>query len=353
MPFKSFARSWLIDLLAGRDDRCYWRQPRDAQPLPQNATVLLWQPDGKLGDAVVHARFLHDLVQQRPDLKVHIACDAGLVAFWQALPGVVKAHVATASAQRSNLVQALKGCGAFISFETFLSLETVRMVRALRPQRCMGFSVAPYRLFDDALVDTTYAFPRRHVSDRLRHLAEVLQLDHLGHSAVADTTRTLAGAASGTAPPARTGKVVFLNTYAAAADRSFSAASVTALLEAIAVGAPGARVVVSLPADQTLGSLQNAHSTLTIEALAPGRSIWQLLGTIDACDVVVTPDTAIGHLGAALDKPVIVAYRDRHYNPVVWRPLASRVTTLLPQQVGDINSFDLATAQEAIARALA
>lgn len=350
MSLKSLSRSWLIDLLAGRDDRCYWRQQRDSQALPVNSSVLLWQPDGKLGDAVVNARFLHDLVHQRPDLRVHIGCDRGLVAFWQALPGVMQVHVANAPGQHGALIQALKNCTVLISFETFLSLDTVRLVRAIRPERCIGFSVGPYRLFDDAVVDTTYAFPRRHVSERLHNLAEVLQLKHLGRSDVAQTVRSLTAVQADTTP--RTRKTVFLNTYAAAANRSFSPTSVTFLLEAIAAASPGAHVIISLPPHQSLNAIQNVPDTLSIDALAKGLSIWQLFSAMDRCDAVVSPDTAIGHLGAALDKPVVVAYRDRHYNPVVWRPLGTRVSTLLPCQPDDINSFDLATAHEAIAQAL-
>lgn len=76
-------------------------------------------------------------------------------------------------------------------------------------------------------------------------------------------------------------------------------------------------------------------------ALPPCASVWELMQHIDACDLVISPDTAIGHLGAVLGKPVLVFYRDRHYNPVVWRPEGPCVTLLLPTVVGDINTFDM------------
>ena len=337
MSLKSLARSWLIDILAQRDDRYYWRQPHDARPLPPNARLLLWQPDGKLGDAIINARFVHDIATQRPDVQIHVACGSGLMPFWSALPGVHAVHDASAGVQRQALIQAMRGCEAFISFEAFLSLDTVRLLRAIQPQRSIGFSVGRYRLFDDAVVDTTYEFPRRHVSARLRHLNEILTLQHLEHSDVAATVRQLPTGRAVLSP--HEGPTVFVNTYAASVDRSLSPASVETLLELLRKVAPDTRAVVSLPLGKTLASL-GIKATLATEVVPADLSVWELLKLIDQCDAVLTPDTAIGHAAAALDKPVLVFYRDKHYNPVVWTPIGNQVRCALPSLSGDINSFD-------------
>lgn len=346
MSLKSLARSWLIDILAQRDDRYYWRQPRDARPLPPNARLLLWQPDGKLGDAIINARFVHDIATQRPDVQIHIACGSGLMSFWTALPGVHGVHDAHAGVQRQALIQAMQGCEAFISFEVFLSLDTVRLLRAMRPQRSIGFSVGRYRLFDDSVVDTTYEFPRRHVSARLRHLNELLTLQHLERSDVAAAVRRLPMGRAALSP--HEGPTVFVNTYAASVERSLSPASSAQVLAMIFQALPDARLILNLPHGQTLANLPTAPKAHAIETVPAGLTVWELLQLVDQCDSVVTPDTAIGHIAGALDKPLVVFCHDTHYNPVVWRPQAHTLRTVLPRQSGDINTFDQAEASQAI-----
>nr|WP_315197789.1 glycosyltransferase family 9 protein [uncultured Aquabacterium sp.] len=344
MQLTRHLRHLAIDLLGQRDDRCYWRQACEPRALPRSARVLLWQPDGKLGDGLLNASFVHDLRVQRPDVQVHVACPPGMQAFWKPLPGVHAVHSTESGAARKALVAASQGCDAFVSFETFLSLDTVRLVRALKPARTLGFSVSRYRLFTDALVDTTYEFPREPIQQRLVRLCDVLAVQHLGRSDVADCLRNMPRAADIGQHP---GLAVFFNTYAANADRCLSPQAVVQVRSVIRSQLSGAAVTLSLPSTQSQATALDANT----QALPPCASVWALMQHIDACDVVISPDTAIGHLGAALGKHVIVIYRDRHYNPVVWRPQGPSVQVLLPQQPGDINSFlpgDLLSAIDSI-----
>jgi ADP-heptose:LPS heptosyltransferase len=331
---RDLLRHLAIDLLAQRDDRCYWRQAHEPRPLPPSARLVLWQPDGKLGDGIINARLVHDLRVQRPDVQVHVVCPPGMLGFWRELPGVHAVHSCEAGVTRKALVTALQGCEALVSFETFLSLDTVRLVRALRPGRSIGFSVSQYRLFTDALVDTTYAFPRQHIGQRLVRLCELLALTHLERSDVADCTRrrpALPDLAQ------QQGLVVFFNTYAANADRCLTPVVIEQVRAVLREQLPYATVVLSFPAEAKLQVSLDEHTL----ALQPTPSVWDLLQRIDACDVVISPDTAIGHLGAALGKPVVVFYRDRHYNPVVWRPQCEQIHALLPEHAGDINSCSI------------
>ena len=333
MRIADFLRHIVIDLLAQRDDRCYWRQSCEARPLPNGAQLVLWQPDGKLGDGILNARLVHDLRVQRPDVRVHVVCPPGMLSFWQRLPGVHAVHSTAQGEPRKSLVATLQGCEAFVSFETFLSLDTVRLVRALKPVRTLGFSVSRYRLFTDALVDTTYEFPRQHIGERLLRLCTVLGLAHLASSDVASTVRSM----SPLPVKQRTGTAVFFNTYAANADRCLTPEVVAKVHGLVRSRLPQDTVILSLPAAGQAAPMPDEHT----HALPPCASVWELMQHIDACALVITPDTAIAHLGAVLGKPVLVFYRDRHYNTVVWRPDGACVKLLLPTVIGDINTFDM------------
>jgi ADP-heptose:LPS heptosyltransferase len=339
MALKDWLRGNLLDALAQRDDRCYWRQSHTGMPLKQRAHVCLWQPDGKLGDAVMLTGFVQGLLRQRPDVRLSMVCTPALTGYWQGIPGLAAVIVQHPAA--ANMVSALIGqVGAvdiLVSLENFLSLDTVKFLRQLRPEVAAGFSVASYRLFDIAMSDFTYAFPRRHITERFTLMAQLMGLPEpvlpsmlakLAHEH--STTRVKL-----TAHPQR----VFLNAMGAARHRTFTRASVQRILGAVRNKCPDAPVLLSVPPDERdVWTAQLAGQT-QVTLCPPALSTWELIALVACCPVVITPDTALGHIGAATGARVAVFYADTHYNPVVWCPQAAQRMLVLPHTAGDVNHF--------------
>jgi len=351
MKLKQTLRQWLVDVLGQRDDRFYWRQPLGAITLPANAKLCLWQPDGKLGDAIVTSMLLCDLAAQRPDVKVTVVVEPGLQGFWRGLPQVQEAL--SCRQGRAALLHAISTCDAFVSFETFLSLETLRLLRALRPTVAIGYNVGRYRLFDRSVVCTSYEWPRKHITARLHNLCELLSLKHLGRNPLPEVLPAHRTERS-TLPPHQ-GPTVFLNTHAAGADRTFSASTVTWLIEQLHSAGQQARILVSVPgAERTdwLARIQALpQSAGNAVALTPDNtSLWEMMWLVQQCDMVVSPDTAVVHVAAALNKPVVAFYRDRAYNPLVWAPLCPHHHQVLPNgtEPCSVNDFDRDAAAKAL-----
>jgi len=342
---KAWLRACWADWLGHREDRYYWRQQTDVVTLPSEARVCLWQPDGKLGDAIVTATLVHSLRVQRPDLKLVVVCDPGLISFWQGLQGVEDAL------PEDQWMQLKAGVGrsplhAFVSFETFVSVSTLRALRALQPKVAIGFSVAQYQAFTHSLVDLTYSFPRRHITERLRHVCEVLSLDYLAASDVATCAAAATSELSASLPADR--PVVYLNALAAAAHRSFNTQALLWIVAQIQAHSPSALILLNA-GDDVRSQLAQQLGMPQVQWMPQTRlSTWQLVHLVSRCDGLISTDTALGHIGAAVNKPLAVFYADKHYNAVVWRPMSAYAQLVLPTEAGDVSRLDHAAAQQAI-----
>ncbi len=344
MKLKMALRALALDWLADRDDRYYWRQPTDTFAPAQGARLCLWQPDGKLGDSVIHTQFIASLRRSRPDIRVLVVCAPGLTALWQGIPGVHEVVGATTPRQAARSVQAGgRAVDVFISMEAFLSLDTIAFMRRVRPKVAIGLNVGRYRAFAYSIADHTFDHPRRHVTDRLRALCALLRIHHHDGCDLGEVAR------SGLTPRVTLAAHVphvLINTYGAGPQKTFSSEVVDWLTQEARRAWPQAHIVFNVPADQRHAFGQR-HGLAGQPALALGpaeMNLWELIALLDQCEAVLTPDTGIAHLAAALNKPLAVFFEDQHYTPVVWRPHTASLYAVLPSVSGDVNHFDRAQA---------
>lgn len=353
MKLKTALRGLLLDWLADRDDRYYWRQPSSSFTPPQGGTVCLWQPDGKLGDSVIHTSLIANLQRQRPDLHLMVVCAPSLVAFWERIPGVQTVIGAPSSMHAAQAVMATgRRLDVFVSMEAFLSIDTVRFIRAVDPVVRIGLNVGRYRAFTYSLSDHTYDHPRRHVTERLRGVCDLMQLAYQDTSALKDV------ADSGLTPRVSLQAGVphvFLNTYGAGPQKVFSPDTVDWLVEQLRARCPDSRIVFNVPATERASFAQrHGIGQDTTLMLAPEQmGLWELIALLNQCQAVVTPDTGIGHLAAGLGLPLTVFFEDAHYTPVVWAPSTPTLQTVRPSANGNVNLFDRSHAQQAITEMVA
>jgi ADP-heptose:LPS heptosyltransferase len=342
MNLKQWLRSIWVDHLGQREDRYYWRQQLDGLALPQAGTVCLWMADGKLGDAIVNSMLVKSLRLARPDLSVTLVCSASTAPFWLRLPGI--SHVVPVGKHWKQTLDTVRQrvsrrFDAFISFETFASSELLQVLKGLNPVAAVGFSVGAYRAFQYSLVDNTYQFPRRHITQRLVNLCDLMGIGFVAESDMVPIVHQGLSRGQGAAKSPR----CFFNVYGASEARSFSVSSVSAICQTLSGLIAGLKVEFNVPqgaraewqgAMPQLGAIQGE--------LAPqGMDLWTLFEHVAQADFVVTTDTAIGHIAAAMGVPCAVFFADRHYNPIVWAPFSTRLEKIMPVVGGaSVNDFD-------------
>jgi ADP-heptose:LPS heptosyltransferase len=340
MNIKQTLRHLILDHLGKREDRFYWRQPQTEFDIPHNGTLCLWQPDGKLGDSVIHTILLNNLHKQRPDIKVVVMCAPSLTAFWALIPGVWKALPAPSASNTKKAIQDLNcHVNVFISLEAFASIDTLRFMAALKPVISIGLSVGRYKAFTYSLADTTYEFPRKHVTERLRNLCALMRLNYEPDTAlplVAKSQLTERVTLSQSEPS------LFLNVFGAGPQKAFTSATIDWLIQIVKQASPEMRLILNVPEDQrdAISKRLNLQPNSAMMLAPPKMSIWELSALMQQCRAVITPDTAIGHIAAAMDLPLTVLFEDAHYTPVVWPPLTKHLQIVSPTRNGNVNNFD-------------
>lgn len=352
MKLKTALRGLLLDWLADRDDRYYWRQPNGPFVPAEGAAVLIWQPDGKLGDSVLHTTLVSSLHSQRPDLRLVVVCAPSLHSFWERIPGVHAVIDAADGRATAQAVLAVVGqVDVFVSTEAFLSLDTVRFMRSVKPRISIGLNVGRYKLFSYSIADHSYDHPRRHVTDRLRAVCDLLSLRYQTDSALKDVAMT--GLTPRVTLPAGVPHV-FLNTFGAGAHRTFSNDTVAWLTAQVKAINPNAHIVFNVPSTER-DAFAQWHGMAAVPGwmlAPPNMDVWELTALIAQCQAVVTPDTSIGHIAAALAIPSTVLFHDSHYTTIVWAPASPLAQLVKPQSDGDVNHLDRVYAQTALQQTL-
>ncbi len=348
MSLKDWLRSNLLDALAQRNDRYYWRQPSQPCRPRDGARLCLWQPDGKLGDSIIHTQLVAGLLRQRPDMRVLIVCAPSLVELWQRLPGV---HQVIGARSWREAVRALgpnpEPIDVFVSMEAFLSLDTAQFMRTAKPEVSIGLNVGRYRAFTYSVSDHTFDHPRRHVTDRLRAVSELLGLSYHDES---DLIEPSGGAITARVRLPEAMPHILLNTYGAGVQKKFSPDVIAWLIQEVRTCRPDARILFNVPTTerQTFEQEHLRHHPESL-ALAPeGTSLWELIALVSQCEAVITPDTGVGHVAAALRVPLAVFFEDAHYTPVVWAPNTPLLHSVVPSMPGNVNQFDRRTARMAL-----
>jgi ADP-heptose:LPS heptosyltransferase len=340
---KAFLRKFLVDSVGQRDDWYVFRRlEAPIDPISEFSSVVVWQPDGKLGDAIVTSYLLDSLKAAAPGLALYVACPSRVWGFYELL-GLCAGRLEPErpARLRGQLPELHRSRLLFISMESFHSLAAFVAIRRLRPKEAVGFNVGPYKAFTRSVVEATYQEPRTSIFDRVVNLCRLLGIPYRDTCPLQLERRRT---------PQGSPRSVFFNTFAASKDRTFSEKSIETILSAIAETVKGPlKIYLGVKPDAPLPELPAAADAgrLALEPVGD-VSIRELLAILREVDGVITPDTATAHIAAVFDTPQAVFYDEPRYSPVVWRPHSDKAVQVLPREAGDVNGFCEAQARSAI-----
>lgn len=312
------------------------RSPRPAPVVPPRK-LLLFSHDSKLGDAITHTAFVSQLVAAYPGIELHVTTADGGGAFWQRDSRIKRVWPVPRrgflSKRRIGRALWAERFDVAICWDFHRSLTSILLLRLAGARRVIGFSKP-----DIGLVDTSLDYDRWnfHVTEKYRRA-----LAALGIERPPEALRYELGFAVAPAPlPFAGGKTILLNLFASTADRSFSPVRAAALIAALAAAHPDCNILLNRPPEfaAVVDELLEAYAAddrLRLAALPANSDPFAVFGAVAACDYVISPDTALVHVGAALDKPTLALFLDAPH-ACVWAP-RSHVSESL---VADAESID-------------
>ena len=345
-----FLKQMLVDVWGRRDDDANWR--RHTVPLnPKTVgSVLMLHLNEKLGDAVIDSLLVDALARHHPAIPVSVGTTKGFERYWGSHPHVREVVVFPPSKGRSALsrVPAAQRAGRavrgrydlVVSFESFAQPDHFALLRALAPKTLVGFDKNRFRLFDFSLDEGRLGVEARPIVGKIASIMRVLgdEIDVSclrGHVPLgpkdAQAVQPILDCLPG-------GPRLLLHAYGSGPRKLLSPAVVARLVAQTREAGHAGPIWVGVPEGRQ-GDYEAALGE-GVAVIGPTNSLFTLIALVAAMDLVIAPDTSIGHIAAALGKPQVVLFPGEANVPRVWRPLNERCAVLVAPPGRSIESID-------------
>ncbi len=300
----------------------YDKRDSDEKFCPENIhKVLMFRMDNKLGDAIMCGGFISLVKKYRPDIHITVLT-GNITKEWLEKSAPADDYIIYNKSNVNEIISNNKGkFDLFIDLGTHYNHKDLYISSKLKASHYMGFNKESYNLFD-VNVDRKYV----HFKNRYFAAAQILINDEIKEPVFLPV------------PDFRDENIKFnklidgipyenligINLFGSGKYRKFS------LVEAKKLLAKWRReykndllVIIPTPGEEKF------ISTLLLEMnddfiISPsGKPCFEMsLSIIASVDFTFTPDTAVVHMGSAINKPIIGVYRYNMQNYNEWKPLA-------------------------------
>ena len=350
-----FFKRLMTDRWGRRREDFDWRVYQTPRDLESVESVLVLHLNDKLGDALMISLLVDALAKARPGIPIAVGTTAGYVEYWGHHPRVSEVVVLPCSRklgrrtgrrvrEARRAARTLRGrFDVAVSFEPYAKPDHFALLRGLAPQTIVGFNKHPYRLFDYSLEERRHGVIAESVATRTLRVMRVLGrqvalADLAFHVPFSPEDRLAVEAGLPLGAP----RLLF-NVYGGTPYKSLTPASVAQGVAALRAAGHAGPIILSAPegASETfLRALRTAGLERDVSAINPMRDHSALFALVASVDAVVSPDTAVGHVAAALDKPQIVLFAEGGTVPIAWRPLSDRCESVVSTTGRDVNDLD-------------
>ncbi|HEX8979101.1 MAG TPA: glycosyltransferase family 9 protein [Parasulfuritortus sp.] len=303
--------------------------------------LILYSHDGKLGDAVVMTGLVEAL--HRAGHAVYVTASRGNIAFWRAdrrLAGVVEVPK-TGLFGKLSAIRQLRWIKAdwLFSWDLHRSSTGTLLARLSGAGRKVGFWRGGAAVFDDLLAFDPAC---EHITRKYERAAALLGVS---------LSRPKLGfpvAAADLDLPA--GKRVFVNFFGSVPDKSLNEVIIRSVLKRLAEDFADCIFLVCHMRHQ--GWIEErVAGYANIRAIRTDAGPDDLYGAIQACDAVMTVDTSIAHIAAALGKPLLDIFCKNAQARVNFSPVGERVMIVesaSPEVISEIDPDELVSSLRAL-----
>lgn len=310
--------------------------------LPNIRKVLFLRHDNKLGDMIVSTLAFRELKKRLPQAEISVITGPAAAKIIENNP-----HVSHIFLYKKNLFAvwrlgrrlAREKFDLFIDMDQQNSLETLLLLRLVRPRFAFGFNRQPVKMYNITL---PFDFSAHHVTEWHQAVFNTLGLtDGTDFNTSYDLfiptdARQAASDFLNTLPP-ESKKIIF-NPFAASKHRCFSFEQAKQAAEQFV----DAHVILVGPPDDLAifgeGKTFPANLLKAPSKMCQHYGIWASLALLAEADLLISPDTYIVHAAAALKKTVCALYAPT--DGTSWYPKNIRYQ-IKTQFQGDFSTFDI------------
>ena len=320
-------------------------------------SIIIMRDDGKIGDMVVSSFIYREIKKQYPNIKIGVVTRKGATDIIKDNHYVDKIYeYKKDSSYLKNLANeiAKEKYDLLIDTSTILREKQIMFISKCDCKINLGVDKEGWQLFDISVPEEKNS----HITKRFINILEVLGIKEIqSNYDIQISDEALVKVEKKIKEEENILEVsgkerVILNPYTASKHRNFNRKNIEKIIE----------ILLKYRENELylLGHGENKKEILEIKEKIKDKrvhyielaGIQEVIALIKNCEMIISPDTSIVHIGVGLDKKVIAIYREDVIgnNGVLWGPNSDKAIQIFSKENkdDDINNFDMREIERAI-----
>lgn len=357
--FQNFLRNQKIKIA-----RLLWDKKEKVKIIKENLiekngidSIVIMRDDGKIGDMVVSSFIYREIKKQYPNIKIGVVTRKGATDIIKDNHYVDKIYeYKKDSGYLKNLANkiAKEKYDLLIDTSTILREKQIMFINKCDCKINLGVDKEEWQLFDISVPEEKNS----HITKRFINILEILGIKEIqsnydiqiSDEALVKVEKKIKEEENILEASGK--ERVILNPYTASKHRNFNRKNIEKIIE----------ILLKYRENELylLGHGENKKEILEIKEKIKNKrvhyielnGIQEVIALIKNCELIISPDTSIVHIGVGLDKKVIAIYREDIVgnNSILWGPNSDKAIQIFSKENkdDDINNFDMRKLEEVI-----
>ncbi len=297
--------------------------PSEKPLAPENiGGILFLRQDGKIGDYIVSSFAFREIKKSAPHIRIGVVCTEANRSLFDANPHIDAVHIVQAKSSRSYRETGRSIAGQYdvvIDPTVLVRNRDLVLIRSISAPYNIGFAKENYHIFNRNIADK-----KQHFSEIYREALQICGFQHIDTRYDLPEQPESAAAVGAFLRQNVLGNYVAVNFFGAANRRRFGEARIREMLDDFAAHFPDTRFVLLTYPDATplLSRLIEGRGNCFL--YADTATVQDSAELIRHAHTVISPDTALIHIAAGLDKNIIGLYQNDPQNFANWHPNSPR-----------------------------
>lgn len=303
-------------------------------------SILFLRYDGKIGDMVISTILFRELKIKYPKIKIGVVVrEGGTLEIAKEDNNIDKIHIFHKGKEGEEGKEISKyKYDILVDFSEFLRVNQMKYIKKCNAKINIGLNKENWNLFD-----ISYSLNKnKHITDLYSRILKIFGIDNPNLKSTFSVSEKFLNKIDVKE------NIVLLNPYAASKHRSINRENILKISKNILSMNTKCKLII-LAHGENRNEILEILKELDERAICPKTNLMEAAAWVEKSKLVISPDTAIVHIAAALGKPLIAIYRedknDQNYN--LWAPNSKNAQILIAKNLAkkgeesNINTFNL------------